>query len=52
MGVGESERERETGFADKSTHASITNHYNSDGLDSLCVIVQRKSSILKFKFKT
>lgn len=37
----------ERAFVDKSIHASIANHYNSEGSVSLHATVQSKSSNLK-----
>jgi hypothetical protein len=38
-------RERETNFVDKLIHVSTANHYDSDGLCSLCDTAQSKKQV-------
>jgi hypothetical protein len=34
------QKKKEKDFADKYIHASISSHYDSDGLDNLCATMQ------------
>jgi hypothetical protein len=48
---GGRKRDRETNFVDKSIHVSTANHYDSDGLCSLCDTEQSKKQAKNLKFQ-